>query len=200
MKKVLLLFILIIGIALIYAYVQTRPHAVQTVTPTNVSDETSSDSSSTAPAAISQNDYVPPVPAASDPQGFDRYENVDYKFSLLYPNDLSVREYKESADSMSATFESPDGAKGFQIYVTKYVGTQITPERFKLDEPSGVRTDPTDVIIDGTRATMFWGNNALMGDTREVWFIHDGFLYEVTTYKDLDSWLGSIMQSWKFLP
>ena len=36
-------------------------------------------------------------------------------------------------------------------------------------------------------------------DWREVWFIHGGYLYEVTTYKELDTWLGSIMQTWKFI-
>ena len=46
---------------------------------------------------------------------------------------------------------------------------------------------------------MFFGNNSIMGDTREIWLIHGGFLYEVTTYKQLDSWLGPIMQTWTFI-
>jgi len=50
------------------------------------------------------------------------------------------------------------------------------------------------------RATMFYGNNPIMGDTREVWFINGGYLYEVATYKSLDTWLAGTMQSWKFLP
>ena len=37
------------------------------------------------------------------------------------------------------------------------------------------------------------------GDTREVWFIHGGYLYEVTTYKELDIWLAGIMRTWKFI-
>jgi hypothetical protein len=56
------------------------------------------------------------------------------------------------------------------------------------------------VTIDGVPATMFYGSNSVMGDTREIWFIHDGFLYEVTTYKQLDSWLAPIMQTWHFTP
>jgi hypothetical protein len=31
-------------------------------------------------------------------------------------------------------------------------------------------------------------------------FIHGGFLYEVTTYKQLDSWLATILQTWQFTP
>jgi hypothetical protein len=38
-----------------------------------------------------------------------------------------------------------------------------------------------------------------MGDAREVWFIKSGYLFEVTTYKPLDSWLSQILQTWKFL-
>ena len=38
-----------------------------------------------------------------------------------------------------------------------------------------------------------------MGDTREVWFINNGFLYEVATYKNLDAWLAELMSNWKFL-
>jgi hypothetical protein len=47
---------------------------------------------------------------------------------------------------------------------------------------------------------MFFGSNSVMGDTREIWFTHGGFLYEVTTYKELDSWLAPIMQTWQFTP
>ena len=58
---------------------------------------------------------------------------------------------------------------------------------------------PTDILVDDARGTMFFGKNGIMGDTREVWFIHGGFLYEVTTYKELDTWLGGIMRTWKFI-
>jgi len=46
---------------------------------------------------------------------------------------------------------------------------------------------------------MFFGKNLIMGDTQEVWFIKNGFLYEVTTYKELDQWLAGIMKTWKFM-
>ena len=47
---------------------------------------------------------------------------------------------------------------------------------------------------------MIYGSNSVMGDTREIWFIHAGLLYEVTTYKQLDSWLVPILQTWQFTP
>jgi hypothetical protein len=56
------------------------------------------------------------------------------------------------------------------------------------------------VTIDGVSATMFYGSKSTMGDTREIWFINAGFLYEVTTYRQLDSWLAPIMQTCQFSP
>jgi hypothetical protein len=45
----------------------------------------------------------------------------------------------------------------------------------------------------------FFSHAPRLDDTREVWFIHGGFLYEITTYKELDAWLLPILHSWQFL-
>jgi hypothetical protein len=77
---------------------------------------------------------------------------------------------------------------------------KVTDAQFHADEPSGVTQQQRDVMVDGVRGTMFFGSNDIVGDTREIWFIHNGLIYEVTAYKDLDSWLGDVMQSWTFMP
>jgi len=118
----------------------------------------------------------------------------------LYPDELAAEEYQEQGRALTVTFQNSDNSEAFEVYVTRYSGTQITPAEFEADEPSGVMQQPTDVTIGGVRATMFYGNNPIMGDTREVWFINGGYLYEVATYKSLDTWLAGTMQSWKFLP
>jgi hypothetical protein len=53
-------------------------------------------------------------------------------------------------------------------------------------------------VIDGASGIAFFGFDARVGQTREIWFIHNHFLYEVTTYKELDSWLNEIMSTWRF--
>ena len=117
---------------------------------------------------------------------------------MFYPDDLQVREHGEGRGTTIA-FENIKTGRGFQIFVVPYKGDQISTERLKMDVPSGVIKDQTDILIDGTAATMFYSQNAAMGDTREVWFIKYGFLYEVTTYKEFDAWISSIMQTWQFL-
>lgn len=139
---------------------------------------------------------LPPVLLSSSTM---RYQNEYYHISLGYPSDLTVVEYVENNGGRTITFEATSSKAGFQIFVIPYKEAQVSEARFKLDEPSGVMGEPTDVFIDGVRATMFFGQNIIMGETREVWFIKNGFLYEVTTYKALDNWLGDIMRTWKFL-
>jgi hypothetical protein len=109
-------------------------------------------------------------------------------------------EQPDTPEAFTVALQDPANNDGFEVYVTPYSGTQVTEQEFKLDEPSGVDNQPTHVAVDGVPATMFYGSNSVMGDTREIWFIHGGFLYEVTTYKELDSWLAPIMQTWRFTP
>ena len=145
--------------------------------------------------AISQ----PISPIRQVPQDMLGYSNKDFHFSLLFPANLESTEYKEQGGALTVSFQDPDTDEGFQVYVTPYSKKQIDAAQFKLDEPSGVVKEQQDVLADGARGTKFYGYNATLGDTREVWFIHNGFLYEVTTFKVLDEWLNSIMQTWKFI-
>ena len=156
------------------------------------------DADTVPPPAVSEKVIEAAAPTAQTPDGFAPYANAHYHFALAYPKNLAVTEHTENGGAMTITFEDAAGEQSFQIFVLPYSGTQIDAARFKLDEPSGVMDSPTDVLVDGARATMFFGRNSIMGDTREVWCIHGGFLYEVTTYKDLDPWLAQIMSTWKW--
>ena len=132
------------------------------------------------------------------PAGTMPYKNLLLHFFLFYPDDLQKKEYTGGSDS-TITFNNAETGRGFQIFVVPYSEDRIVPEQFKKDLPSGVIEDPVEILIDGAPAIMFYSKDAVMGDTREVWFIKNGFLYEVTTYRDLDAWLSAIMQSWRFL-
>ncbi len=127
------------------------------------------------------------------------YLNSQYRFYLSYPAHLRMHSYGGGGGSFTVVFQDSATKKGFQVFVAPYEHSYIDDQRFKADNPSGVFKNQTDVIVGGERATMFYGMDAAMGETREVWFIHNGFLYEVTTYKALDEWLAKIMTSWRFI-
>jgi len=140
----------------------------------------------------------PLAQARAAPKGSLAYRNTHYHFELFYPKGYVPTEYDEGNGGRTIIFEK-DYYHGFQISVIPYGQRQVSNDRFKIDEPSGVMDNTTTTIVDGVQGTMFFGSNDVMGDTREAWFIHNGYLYEVATYKPLDTLLQQIIQSWKFL-
>jgi len=100
---------------------------------------------------------------------------------------------------MTVDFQREAGEKGFEIYVAPFNGNEITQEQFLRDEPSGVRKDQATTSVDGAQALAFHGFNAAIGQTYEVWFIHGPFLYEITTYKELETGLNEILSTWRFI-
>jgi hypothetical protein len=126
------------------------------------------------------------------------YQSMLYRFRLLYPQVMVVKEYSDG-DGTTVVFEEPQSGAGFQIFIIPYSEAQITEERFKKDVPSGVMESPEDVLVDGMRARAFNSSDQLVGETREVWFLHNGFLYEVTTHRSLKEVLSNILATWQFI-
>lgn len=134
------------------------------------------------------------------PPGYFEYRTVSYHFSILFPEYMEVKEYGGNGDSLTVTFKEPEGEqRGFQIFATPYNDPVVGGERFTMDNPSGIYKEPQDVTIAGVRATIFYSANTQMGETREVWFIRNGMLYEVNAKRELDEWLAGHMKSWMFV-
>jgi hypothetical protein len=130
---------------------------------------------------------------------YKEYRNKNYGFSVNYPAQIPPLEFHDRGDVLDILFQGAAGEPGFDISVEPINDTTITPERFNMDEPSGVKQDAHDIVIDGAPGISFFGFDARVGQTREIWFIHNHFLYEVTTYKELGSDLSDNMQTWRFI-
>jgi len=113
---------------------------------------------------------MPPGAPRSDAQqlsvrsdsGVREYRNARYRFSLPYPEHLSVKEFDESGDAMTITFENSKEALGFQIFVTPYGEAQVSEERFRQDVPSRVRKELADVTIDGATGASFYSGTPFL--------------------------------------
>jgi hypothetical protein len=134
--------------------------------------------------------------------GLLRFDHPTYYFSLVFPDDLSPKRYKEGYDSETIVFEPKDEQRkgyGFQIFVTPYAGSAITQSRIAEDIPGADIEEPVEVVIGGgIHALVFWSNAAEIGRTREAWFVHGGHLYEVTAFADEDAWLAKILSTLQF--
>ena len=134
------------------------------------------------------------------PPGMREYTDQRYKFSLLYPEALEVNTVDEGGGASTITFQNPSAGQGFQIFIVPFFEEQITDERFKRDVPSGVRTNVEEVMVDGAKGSAFYSRDLVLGETREVWFLKGGYLYEVTTLKALEADLLEVLKTWQFLP
>ncbi len=129
--------------------------------------------------------------------GVNQYKSLIFSFSIMIPSSMKVYEYDDGTSATTITFEETEGRK-FQIFVVPYAEEYVTEEQFKKDLPSGTMREPIDIIIDGTPAKMFF--STIEGvEMREVWFIRNGFLYEITTQRENDEWLSGVMKEWKFI-
>lgn len=127
------------------------------------------------------------------------YKSQLYNFSLFYPEEMKIKEFNEGAGARTITFEDEETMRGFQIFVVPYAGETISEERFRQDVPSLVRESLTNLKIDKVPGMSFYSQNLSLGETWEVWFIKDGFLYEVTTLRSEQKWLEETMKTWRFI-
>ena len=133
------------------------------------------------------------------PAGLSEYYSARYRFSLFYPEKLEVKEYDEGGGASTITFQNVAAAQGFQIFVVPYREPQVTEERFHTDVPSGVRKSVQNITIDGAAGASFYSTNLSLGETAEAWFVHGGYLYEVTTLKPFEDGLKHVLETWAFI-
>jgi hypothetical protein len=149
---------------------------------------------------------VPPVSAEAnveykDPERKTKtFTHPSYHFSVDYPDTLRVVSFDEGGQGETILFYHPtDPNTGFQVYVSPYNGKPpLTAKKIREMQPFTRVSEPQPVSIDGEQAVLFWSVSPEAGATREVWFVHNGFLYSVTTYANLDAWLSQIMATWRF--
>ncbi len=133
------------------------------------------------------------------PEGFLEYRNKRYNFYLFYPKNFSIREQFLVDKGIVIAFEDIKIEKGFQIFIIPYEETEITPERFKKDMPSGVRKDLENIYIGDVLGASFYGFDENLGETKEIWFINKGFLYEISTLKSMESLVEDLVKNWNFI-
>lgn len=132
------------------------------------------------------------------------YIHKKYNFTFNFPSNLKTSNFIEG-NGEQIQFSGLNG-DWFQIYITPWdEGDTITPERIKKDIPDMVIKEPQQVILGprqkegvGPHALIFLSKDSSLGETREVWFVMNGNLYQLTTYKRLDTVVGKVLSTLVF--
>jgi len=133
------------------------------------------------------------------------FTHKGYGFTLNYPSGMTTSNFREGSGEQ-IVFQNTKNGDWFQVYVTPWDETgDITATRIKQDLPDLLISSPQKAIIGpqqkqgiGPHALIFLSNEKGLGDTREVWFVANGNLYQVTTYKRLDAMLGQVLSTLTF--
>lgn len=118
-------------------------------------------------------------------------------FTIKLPDGFKGMSFPREDGQAVLVFENADGSKGFQVFTQAYAGP-LTADALQEEIPDLFIIGPENITVDAEPALAFYSQDPDIGETFEVWFVHEGLLYQVMTYRPLDSWLRDVLASWKF--
>lgn len=127
------------------------------------------------------------------------YTDPDYGFSFSYPNGLVAGASAEGG-ATTILLQSAASHIGFQVTVTPYSGsaTTLTPDVVSAANPGIDLRDALPVLIGGTPGIVFSANDGNFGESRQIWFIKGGYLYQASTYLSQKDLLERSIATWRW--
>ena len=120
------------------------------------------------------------------------YTHPEHGFSFDLSKDFIVSNFEEDGKEIIVA-EHPTLKMGFQMVISPFDEKgPITKERILEGLPALVMENVVDFFIASeTPAIRFSSKNAQLGDTRELWFVHEGHLYQIQMYAAHKEWLDA---------
>ena len=149
---------------------------------------------------------VAPAPSSDAPYELPKltksYRNAAYGFSLRMPDDFSAQElHDEFGDTVLL---QNDKGEGIQILISPFDedagGYTLTEERIRQDISDILISEAQPVEVGNNYKGLAFksDNDAFGGASREVWFVFNGSLYQISTYERFDPLLKAIFGTWNF--
>ncbi len=136
------------------------------------------------------------------------YTNPRQHFSFQYGSQYQVRELINRnqggiVEDETVIIEPRDtrGGDGAQIAITPFFEDDVvlTKERIQRDIPDMHIENAHTVSIEGVEAIAFSSNNSDFGGvSKEVWLVHNNFLFQISAYSSSTALLNNILTTWKF--
>ncbi len=128
-----------------------------------------------------------------------KYEH-EYGFSFRHPINFTATSFAEG-EGESIVVQDTNKGSGFQVYVVGFSGedTSITPQLLARDIPDMEVIDPQPISLGGGNSGLAFITPHENGEyIREVWFILNGYLYQISGFADLDPLISAVLQSFRF--
>ncbi len=127
------------------------------------------------------------------------YKDELYNFSFTYPKGFTAGSFSDTDDTHTILVRDGKQAVFAQIFVSGFDEDIVLDEkRIKKELPDLVITDPKTVFIGEVQGIAFTSTNSLSSESREVWFVHKGNLYQVSAPIAQAGLFDIMIQTWKF--
>lgn len=137
----------------------------------------------------------------SVPPMTDEYRNDELRFSIALPEGFTVGELPVDEHGGRTIILQNNSGEGIQIYTRPFDDIRtLTADMVQSDIPDMEISDVQTVEIgeNHTGIAFVSDNEAFGGASREVWFVFNGTLYQISTYARLDDLLRAMFGTWKF--
>jgi len=181
MKKIIILIVIVLAIVAGIYYWQSKKQVDTSAYPSVATVE--------AIKAIPQYEYT------------EIYTHPTNHFSFKYPKGFAVTSIP-SDEGETMIVQNTVTKVAVQIIISKFQGpdVDITPDIIKTDIPDMKIDSIQELLVGPSRKGLAFvsDNSAFGGKSREVWFVFNGNLYQISTYYEFDDFLKGIFATWKF--
>jgi hypothetical protein len=133
----------------------------------------------------------------------ESYQHPSLGFSFKHPSNFVVSTIPDTSGAEAVVVVNPETGIGVQILISSFDAGEIniTPKMIQENIPDLKISEPQQVVIgDGTRSGVAFKSDSsnFGGASREVWFVYNGRLYQISTYAELDGFLQGLFATWEF--
>ena len=131
------------------------------------------------------------------------YLHGDNSFLFHFPNDFKFVNNSEDVNGETqetVIFNSTDPKRGFQVFIAPF----DSKSPFSLEDIKGSNTeleisDSKNLTVGGEKSISFLSKiKGTNFSTLEIWLIHEGKIYQISTYPEFEAELLDILPSWKW--
>ena len=124
------------------------------------------------------------------------HQNPNFSFQI--PEGFTVGQIDEAAGK-SIFVQNINTGLGFQVFVSPFNENinVLTEERIRKDLPALVIEKSQKIQINGSEGVAFVSQNQAFGRSREIWFVYNNFLYQMSTYIESEALLQKVLDTFE---
>ena len=141
-------------------------------------------------------------PKSSQVSEVPTYTDTDYGFFFAAPQGYSANSFSDVEDTKTILLGNDINKSALQVFVSAFdEDIVLTVERISQEMSDLVVLDPQKISVSDATGVSFRSTNALDTESREVWFVYKGNLYQISApinKQTSPELFDAIIKTWKW--